>query len=216
MGCATAYFLTTRMGIYDVTVVEVSGQPASQASGKAGGFLARDWCGGHLSPLAERSFDLHGELAAELGAEAIGYRKLATMSVEIRSNAVSAADDEAAPHDECWLDASSVRKVSTLGDERTTAQVHPKLLTEALMVASSATIVKGKAEGVVLNGDDEVTAVLVDGRSIDCDATIVAMGPWSDASSRWFPKAGLPRIRGSRAHSVVIKGDVPPKALFLR
>ena len=46
IGACTGYFLA-RHGI-DVTVVERS-EVASSASGKAGGFLALDWCAG--SPL---------------------------------------------------------------------------------------------------------------------------------------------------------------------
>ena len=53
---------------------------AGCASGKAGGFLARGW--GDESPtqqLHHVSFDLHEQLAAELGIES--YRKLETLSV---------------------------------------------------------------------------------------------------------------------------------------
>jgi glycine/D-amino acid oxidase-like deaminating enzyme len=46
MGACTAYFLS-RLGI-DVIVVERT-EVAAAASGKAGGFLALDWCAG--SPL---------------------------------------------------------------------------------------------------------------------------------------------------------------------
>ena len=51
---------------------------AGAASGKSGGFLALDWCrGSALDRLARRSFELHAELAAELG-DPWGYRRLAT------------------------------------------------------------------------------------------------------------------------------------------
>ena len=61
IGACTAYFLACR-GI-DVTVVERT-EVAAAASGKAGGFLALDWCGGSpLDPLARRSFALHAALA---------------------------------------------------------------------------------------------------------------------------------------------------------
>ena len=54
IGACTGYFLARR-GI-DVTVVERS-EVASSASGKAGGFLALDWCvGSPLDALARRSF----------------------------------------------------------------------------------------------------------------------------------------------------------------
>ena len=52
VGACTAYFLSRRQ--VEVVVVERSGV-ACAASGKAGGFLARDWCDGSaLGPLARR------------------------------------------------------------------------------------------------------------------------------------------------------------------
>ena len=54
IGACTAYFLSRR-GI-DVIVVERT-EVAAAASGKAGGFLALDWCAGTpLDALARRSF----------------------------------------------------------------------------------------------------------------------------------------------------------------
>lgn len=64
IGACTAYFLG-RHGI-ETIVVERS-EVAAAASGKAGGFLALDWCAGTpLDALARRSFHLHAELASEL------------------------------------------------------------------------------------------------------------------------------------------------------
>src|SRR3954453_14491452 len=75
IGASIAYFLSLR-GI-KVTVIERSGI-ACAASGKSGGFLARDWCDGTpLQALAHHSFDLHAELAGRLGSD-WGYRRLAT------------------------------------------------------------------------------------------------------------------------------------------
>ena len=54
IGACTAYFLLRRW--IDVTVVERT-EVAAAASGKAGGFLALDWCvGTPLDALARRSF----------------------------------------------------------------------------------------------------------------------------------------------------------------
>src|SRR5437762_6808786 len=65
IGAAIAYF-TSRRGARS-TVIERHAV-AGAASGKSGGFLALDWCAGSaLDRLARRSFELHGELAAELG-----------------------------------------------------------------------------------------------------------------------------------------------------
>src|SRR5689334_25196464 len=73
IGACTAYFLSCR-GV-DVTVVERT-DVACAASGKAGGFLALDWCDGSpLDALARRSFALHAELADGLG-NAWGHRPM--------------------------------------------------------------------------------------------------------------------------------------------
>ena len=65
IGASIAYFLSRR-GIA-ATVIEGTGV-ACAASGKSGGFLARDWCDGTpLQALACRSFDQHAELAERLG-----------------------------------------------------------------------------------------------------------------------------------------------------
>src|SRR5262245_1826545 len=75
IGVAIAYYLGRR-GARPVVVErhDVGGA----ASGKSGGFLALDWCRGTaLDRLARRSFQLHAELADDLG-NPWGYRRLAT------------------------------------------------------------------------------------------------------------------------------------------
>src|SRR5215475_2576167 len=73
IGASTAYFLKRR-GI-DVVVVERT-DVAAAASGKAGGFLALDWCAGSpLDALARRSFELHAALAGEIAGD-WAYRRM--------------------------------------------------------------------------------------------------------------------------------------------
>jgi glycine/D-amino acid oxidase-like deaminating enzyme len=75
IGASIAYFLSRR-GV-KATVIEPAGL-AYAASGKSGGFLARDWCDGSpLAPLARRRFALHAELAERIGND-WGYRRLDT------------------------------------------------------------------------------------------------------------------------------------------
>jgi len=77
IGACTAYFLSRR-GI-DVTVVERT-EVAAAASGKAGGFLALDWCSGSpLDALAQRSFALHAALCHEIAGD-WGYRRMTAYS----------------------------------------------------------------------------------------------------------------------------------------
>ncbi len=78
IGAAVAYYLSLR-GVA-ATVIERCGV-ACAASGKAGGFLALDWCdSSSLASLARKSFQLHAELAQTLGAD-YGYRRLTTLAV---------------------------------------------------------------------------------------------------------------------------------------
>jgi glycine/D-amino acid oxidase-like deaminating enzyme len=78
IGASIAYFLSC--GGVKATVIE-STALACAASGKSGGFLARDWCDGTpLASLAQRSFALHAELNEKLAAD-WGYRRLDTYGV---------------------------------------------------------------------------------------------------------------------------------------
>src|SRR5581483_8532027 len=77
IGACTAYFLRRR-GV-EVIVVERTGV-ANAASGKAGGFLALDWCAGTpLDALARRSFQLHAALREEIGGE-WAYQRMSAYS----------------------------------------------------------------------------------------------------------------------------------------
>src|SRR5437764_15218733 len=77
IGACTAYFLARR-GI-DVIVVERTAV-ACAASGKAGGFLALDWCAGTpLDELARRSFQLHAALPGEIPGD-WGYQRMTAYS----------------------------------------------------------------------------------------------------------------------------------------
>ncbi|PNH03610.1 hypothetical protein TSOC_010317 [Tetrabaena socialis] len=107
-----------------------------------------------------------------------------------------------------------------MGGPTTTAQVHPALLTRALIaaaVARGAVLVRGCAEGLRVEGGGQerrVTGVLVDGSVLPADAAVVAMGPWSDALRGWLAAAGLPascapRISGQKYHSVVLRPHAP-------
>src|SRR3954467_11173539 len=76
-GACPAYFLSQR-GI-DVTVVERT-EVAAAASGKAGGFLALDWCSGSpLDALAQRSLGLPAPRPHEIAGD-WGYRRMTAYS----------------------------------------------------------------------------------------------------------------------------------------
>ncbi|MGD9508806.1 MAG: NAD(P)/FAD-dependent oxidoreductase [Geminicoccaceae bacterium] len=208
IGACTAYFLSLRQ--VEVVLVERTGV-ACAASGKSGGFLARDWCDRTaLQHLARRSFALHAELAAELDGSRWGYRRLDTWSVSI-----GAGRPRRAPL--AWL-GDHARVEGRLGGVDTTAQVHPARFTEAILqaaVARGARLRLGRVTGLALDpGGARATGVRVDDVDLAADAVVLAMGPWSMSAARWLP---LPPVYGLKGNSVVFQtGEaVSADALFV-
>eukprot|EP00128_Syssomonas_multiformis_P000876 Colp12_sorted_trinity150504_noHs@17238 len=118
VGASTAYFLTQR-GIKPF-IVEKTGA-ACGASGKAGGFLAYDWCDSMgLGPFARKSFELHAELADTLGTD-YGYRRVTTSTVNVKAIARKSMKRGATPgyiHPPCMIKMdmlSTPRKAAILG-----------------------------------------------------------------------------------------------------
>jgi glycine/D-amino acid oxidase-like deaminating enzyme len=192
IGASIAYFLSRR-GV-GATVIERTGL-ACAASGKSGGFLALDWCDGTpLAPLARHSFALHAQLAQEVDDD-WGYRPLTTyggsMGLGQRSNA----------HGIDWL-SDGVTVDQRLGSTETTAQVHPGRFAAAMMRAAQARGAElrlGRVTGVVRRGA-RVAGVEVDGKAIEGDAVVIAMGPWSMLAAAWLP---LPAVFGLKGHSAL-------------
>src|SRR4051812_2124905 len=166
----TAYFLSRR-GI-DVIVVERT-EVAVAASGKAGGFLAQDWCAGSpLDALARRSFALHATLPGEIGSD-WGYRPMTAYS-----GFVLAEGDPRRPRTAGldWL-SDDVVIAQRLGTPDTTAIVPPRAFTAAMMRAAQdhgAQLRHGCVTGLVRRaGGLAVTGVEVDGTVIAADAVVV-------------------------------------------
>jgi glycine/D-amino acid oxidase-like deaminating enzyme len=204
MGASVAYFLARR-GVA-VTVIERSGV-ACAASGKSGGFLALDWCDGSpLGPLARASFALHAELARAVGTD-YGYRRMDTFMLAAREReSVSGRHRVPAPD---WIDGAGV-VTAELGSTETTAQVHPARFTAALIEAAPARVCIGVVEEVVQR-DGAARGVRVDGETVEADAVVLALGPWTNRVG-----LRLPRVRGLKGYSVTLAGaEVPAHALFV-
>jgi glycine/D-amino acid oxidase-like deaminating enzyme len=209
IGASIAYFLSCR-GV-QVTVIERTGV-ACAASGKSGGFLARDWCDGTpLQELARRSFDLHGELADELGGD-WGYRRMNTFGGYAGFGRRGHNEAEVA-----WL-SPAVTVSRELGSSETTAQVHPAQFTTAMMqaaIARGASLRSGRVTGLVRQGGTgRIAGVDIDGETIESDAVVIAMGPWSILAAVWLP---LPPVFGLKGHSLVFDtgSSVPAEAAFI-
>lgn len=208
IGACTAYFLGRR-GI-DVTVVERV-EVASSASGKAGGFLASDWCAGSpLDPLARRSFALHASLHEEIGAwsyqRVSAYSGLVVPEDDKRRHAASQLG---------WL-SDGVIVGGQLGTTETTAMVSPRAFTLGMMHAAEQQGAKlriGEVTSLIRRGD-AIGGVELDGETLGADAVVVAMGPWSLRAAQWLR---LPAVFGMQSPSLVYDTgrDVPAEALFL-
>jgi len=211
IGACTAFFLR-RAGI-DVIVVERTGVAAA-ASGKAGGFLARDWCAGSpLDALARRSFALHAQLVEEIAGD-WGYRPMTAYSGFV------APDGDArkqAPSALGWLH-DGVVITQRIGTTETTAIVHPKKFTSAMMnaaLAQGAELRVGRITGIVRDaGGATAKGVEIDGSVVEADAVVIAMGPWSLLAAQWM---SLPAIYSQRSPSIVYDTGthVSADALFL-
>nr|GMC57681.1 putative oxidoreductase TDA3 [Ipomoea batatas] len=218
IGVCTAYFLSKKGAA--VTLVEKS-SIACAASGKAGGFLALDWCdGGPLSALARASFDLHRSLAEELdGPQSYGYRPLTTLSFSIKESQPSNPSGSRSPALPSWVDGPA-KGPKTIGTVGTTAQVHPQLFTKALLCKAveqhGVEVVIGKLERIEAAEGRATAVVLEGGRQIETDAVVLALGPWT---SKFSLLNSIFRVYGLKAHSIVLEPKAPdaitPHALFL-
>ena len=209
VGACVAYFLAQR-GIA-VTVLERTGV-ACAASGKSGGFLALDWCDGSpLGPLARASFALHAELAAKLGPD-YGYRRMDTFMLAARERGTMPGGHRvSAPR---WLDGAGI-VTAELGSAETTAQVHPAQFTTALIEGAQRHGARLRIAVVedLVQRDGAVRGVRVDGATLEADAVVLAMGPWT---GRLATRLRLPRVQGLKGYSVTLDAaGVPAHALFV-
>jgi glycine/D-amino acid oxidase-like deaminating enzyme len=99
---STAYYLA-QLGVSSLVIEQT--RIAAAASGKAGGFLAREWGDGPTIQLHQKSYDLHRTLATELRVES--YRQVNTLEVNGNRKGKNIAS---------WLDG---RVSSTLMDTNT-------------------------------------------------------------------------------------------------
>ena len=119
-----------------------------------------------------------------------------------------------------WVDGPG-RSPRRIGSPESTAQVHPQLFTRTLVTRAveehGLEVVIGKVERVgSASGDRVDSVVLEDGRVIEADAVVLALGPWS---GKFELLLSFFRVSGLKAHSIVLEPKEPeaitPHALFL-
>ncbi|CAG8978564.1 hypothetical protein HYALB_00010526 [Hymenoscyphus albidus] len=227
--------------IHKITLLEAE-SIASGASGKAGGLLGLWAYPSCIVPLSYRLHaELAKE---HDGAKRWGYRALHCGSVTARGKVHKSSQIEGdvskegteewkklcktksngkkvvpaeIPKDLDWLDNDTLRGYSEMGTPETTAQVHPYLFTNAvaeLAVEKGAEIILGSVTALDYKGVNGAQSVTYEDKitkeihTIPATDIVVAAGPWT---STIFPEAPIEALR---AHSIVIKADVSPYAVF--
>jgi glycine/D-amino acid oxidase-like deaminating enzyme len=206
-----------------ITILE-SKEPASAASGKGGGFMARSWGDGSPTQgLHHLAFDMYEGLSKELGCES--YRKLPVLSVSPEGGRGISKSQKQSPVVPSWLDGKSIGRVSPMGYGDDTAQITPKEFVEKMLGATtdSVSVVLGTCTGVVVDDGDEndddakkITGVRYCPRGSDddddeeeileADAVVVSAGPWSCQAEDWFPGSGIQLpMEGVKSTSIVWK-----------
>merc|ERR1719343_190069 len=123
-GTSVAYQLAKKAkSPLKITILE-SKEPASAASGKGGGFMARSWGDGSPTQgLHHLAFDMYEDLAKELGCGS--YRKLPVLSVAPEGGG-GIRQNKKNPLIPSWLDGKSIGRISPMGYGDDTAQITPK------------------------------------------------------------------------------------------
>lgn len=205
MGVSTAYYIQNHKKYANEKIVIIeSGSVACSASGKAGGFLARDWHSTETESLGKLSFDEHERLALEFGgAQNWGYRKLTTLSVEANANRKLGSDGSLDWMDLVW------NQSSVIGTTSTTAQVHPFLLSQFLYSKlRNVQFINAHVESIV----NSESILLDTGESLRFGKLVVACGAWTPRLLENI------HITAERAHSITVKTGstpLPPTAVFL-
>jgi glycine/D-amino acid oxidase-like deaminating enzyme len=224
VGNSIAYFLAKRN--VPATLIDPVGI-APGASGKAGGFLARDWRDGTpLEQLQRKGFDLHQEIANELDPSKIDYRRLTCKAVSIDETQATKKPSNRKSKTLEWVDKGVIGS-APMGDENTIAQVHPKKLCDEMWRFSErqgSTLKIGRVTKVLTIVDekenDRISGVeLDDGTSILAEKLIVACGPWTEQARSWFPphvQGQIPEITGVKCHSILVRSPkILSEAVFL-
>mmetsp|Transcript_6459 Transcript_6459/g.14103 ORF Transcript_6459/g.14103 Transcript_6459/m.14103 type:complete len:372 (-) Transcript_6459:231-1346(-) len=210
IGNSISYYLAKHHSTPCTIIDPVGIAPA--ASGKAGGFLAKDWSDGTpIQELQRRSFELHALQAEHLGSDRIDYRRLECMAVACDESATTIAKPSGKKLEGVeWADVNTLGS-SLMGGTDTIAQVHPKKLCNAMWNYSQETVgsklIVGKVVEAVCSNGSICGVKLEDGTIVDADALVIACGPWTDAARTWFDSdvgRSIPRMSGIKYHSILI------------
>ena len=243
VGVATAYFLSL-LGINSIVVERdgLGGHASGFSYAALGTFDEAGMTDNHFE-VGSLGMRLHKELAESLYEETgvdVEFRERPMLGIVFDEKEAEAVQNPKG-HDAIrrswevddqgytikWVDEKEARGIESrisskaLGGIYTegTTDVNAYRLTLALAMAAEqrgAQVMNGTVTGLVKD-DGRVRGVMVNGTQIACDRVVVAMGPWSQASSNWL---GIPilmqpwkgqilrlRLPGPPIRSSVVGGD---------
>lgn len=247
IGCSTLLQLAKRSPVKGSSFLLIDAcDIASAASGRAGGFLARHWCQseGAVEKLSHVSYDMHCHFAAAMqtasGANDIGFRFIDALEVKLstkrrnkdadkKSSSSSSDEDDGETNEKVplpsWLDGPVIitGKCTQIGggDRRDTAQVHPKLLCQAMVKEARALAQQGgfscmvrqhsPVRRLLMAGGRCTGVVLANGEEIRARCCVVlTVGPWTHFCQSWItsssPTADETQVaseKKSRTHSAL-------------
>jgi glycine/D-amino acid oxidase-like deaminating enzyme len=229
IGSCAAYFLT-RHPKYDpkkhrITLLEAS-RLAGGASGKAGGCLA-SWASPRC--LAQLSFQLHSELAAEHNGEKNwGYRRTRCIDCETnvessqqRSGQASSNLSKGQNPEPDWIFPDRIQSCVEIGNLEDTAQLHPYLFTTFLIdkaKSSGVDVVMASATAINYSKDNKAVRSVSyrtqgsEDAELKADQVVLAAGCWTPGLLPAAP------IGGDRSHSIVLRvpsREISPHILFV-
>jgi glycine/D-amino acid oxidase-like deaminating enzyme len=234
-GTSVAYHLAKNAPANTKITILESKAPASAASGKGGGFMARSWGDGTPTQrLHELAFDMYQDLAKELNCES--YRLLPVLSVSPGYDGIGKArkDQQLGGIIPKWLDGK-VGRISAMGYGQDTAQVTPLEFVTKMLEATSeqVQVVLGTCTGVETDqgserGSRKIVGVKYQPRTegdayeeeqiLPASTVIVSAGPWSCAAEDWFLGAVQLPMEGIKSTSIVWKQpqdtEIDATALF--
>lgn len=227
---STAYYATLSSSS-EIHILESNATFFESASGRAAGFLARDWFSPPVAGLGELSFALHQKLAEEHdGASSWGYSKSTGISIsqpgsktrgedwlfEGTSRAQSAVSlaIRAADANPAWLASSEHGEVISGSD--TTAQLDPLQLCQFLLkqcIARGVLFHQPAKATRIKSNNGVLTGIYISEsgteKLIPCQKILIASGVWSPAVfDKLFPSASinLP-ITSLAGHSLVLRSS---------
>ena len=213
VGCSTAYYLCEKRKWIveemkkkteqDEIVVIDSVGIAGAASGRAGGFLARDWHEGATAKLAKRSFDLHKELAERFGASKIGYRSVCALQPTCPAVGGAVGSKR-------WYRCEGEEEPPLIASRERAAQVIPERLVKQMFDASDAKLIVGHVVGLSREKDDRLSVEYSTPSSsvkstLLADAVLFACGPWTGDVTKRCGYEMKDVVKGQKAASILLK-----------